>query len=159
MVQNQELVEVLNNVAETVVERVARQLISDKKRFSSYSGLSYEQALQRVYPPVRAVIASVEAGSFNPMMHLMDRIIEARLRTGYEPNVVLRVIDLFADELLKASLEAHPNDPLFATSMRRRLTFLNNQTKLHLANINLSIPIAERTEIDPELVKARKLAS
>jgi hypothetical protein len=157
--QSEELVSVLRSVIDQVASQVAQQMISDARRFRSYQGLTYEQGLARAYPPIQAIIASVETGTFTPVMTLLDQILEARLRTGYEPNDLLRMIDLFAEELIVACEMARSDDTIFTAMARRRLTFINNHIKLHLANLNLSIPLNERTEIDPVLLKQKPISS
>ena len=155
---NEELAKILSDVQDKVANNVIHELASDKK-FGFYNQLPQEQLLQRTYPPLKAIVAAVEAGSFGPLQSLLDRIFEQRLRAGYEPNMLLRVIDLFSGEYVKAAMASRPGDEAFAATVRRRLTFLNNSCRLHLANLNLAIPIAERVEIDPDLLKQRELAS
>lgn len=155
---NEELAKVLNEVQSEVANNVIRQLATDKK-FGFYNQLPQEQLIQRTYPPLKAIVAAVEAGNFKPLQGLLDHIFEQRLRAGYEPNMLLRVIDLFSGEYAKAAIASRPADEAFANTVRRRLTFLNNSCRLHLANLNLAIPIAERVELDPDLIKQRDLAS
>lgn len=156
---NKETIESLNSVLDQVAHNITRRIVGDKITYSSYAGLNYDQVFPRIYPALKAVLASVEAGNSNPLLGMLDAVFEARLRTGYEPNVLLRVIDLVAEQLVEAVLATRPNDPLFASTVRRRIYMLNNQSKLHLANLNLMIPIAERTEIDPDLLRQKELAS
>lgn len=155
---NEELAKILNDIQNEVANSVVGQLATDKK-FGFYNQLPHEQLLQRTYPPLKAIVAAVEAGSFKPLQGLLDHIFEQRLRAGYEPNMLLRVIDLFSGEYVKAAIASRPGDEAFANTVRRRLTFLNNSCRLHLANLNLAIPIAERIKIDPDLLKQQELAS
>jgi hypothetical protein len=157
-ISNQELAKILNDIQDEVAHNVIYKLATDKK-FGFYNQLPGEQLQQRTYPPLKAIVAAVEAGSFGPLQLLLDRIFEQRLRAGYEPNMLLRVIDLFAEEYSKAAIATHPGDETFANIVRRRLTFLNNSCRLHLANLNLAIPIAERVEIDPDLRHREELVS
>lgn len=155
---NEDLVSVLNAIQDEVAGTVMHQLATDKK-FGFYNELSREQLVQRTYPPLKAIVAAVGSGSFAPLQNLLDRIFEQRLRTGYEPNMLLRVIDLFSSEYVKAAIASRPDDEAFASTIKRRLNFFNNSCRLHLANLNLSIPIADRVEIDPALRHKKNMAS
>ena len=147
-----EILEVLHHVSPQVADSLANQVINDPQSFISYRGASHAEMVKRVEPVMEAIIASFDQDNSAPLMGIIDRVFEVRLRTGYEPNVLLRVIDAVVAQCLAAVQAALPNDLNVNTTLRRKLIVYNNQCKLHLANLNLSIPLSERTELDPALL-------
>ncbi len=158
VISNEELANIFAIVIDDIADRVAYRLTTDSK-YGSYNHLSAQQVKQRTIPVTQAIHISIKTGTFSPVAVVLDKIFETRLRAGYEPNVLLRVIDAYSEEISQAVIAARPHEEDVAQTVRRRMNFLANSSRLHLANLNLIIPLSERVELDPELMQLKKLAS
>ena len=150
---NETMLTAFDLVMGQVAVDVSKKLITDKINFEIYSRLSYEQVLERISLILETMIEAIETNKPDPLIKLANQIIETRLRTGYDPNTLLKAINLIAEEFIVAAAATKPDEPYFAQAIRRRLSYIINSSKLHLANLNLTIPIAERNRIDPDLLK------
>lgn len=148
---NQELVEILNKLVTDIASRVARRIGRDKRQFSIYASLTEDQIAQRIALATHSVIASVEINDAKPLMDFLDKVFEARLRAGYDPNVLLRVVELTAEQIVEAVAWARPEDQPRIDYLSRKIALFNTSAKLHLVNFNLAIPIEERVMLDPDL--------
>lgn len=148
---NQELVEILNLLVEDIATRVSKRIGRDKRHFSIYASLSEEQIAQRIGLAIRSVIASIQVNSPKPLMDFLDKVFEARIRAGYDPNVLLRVVELTAEQIVEAAAWSHPEDRPRIDYLARKIALFNTSAKLHLVNFNLAIPIQERIALDPDL--------
>lgn len=148
---NQELVEILNQLVVDIATRVAKRIGRDKRHFSLYANLTEDQIVQRIALATRSVIASIEINDPKPLMDFLDRVFEARIRAGYDPNVLLRVVELTAEQIVEAVAWAHPEDRPRIDYLSRKIAVFNTSAKLHLVNFNLAIPVQERVTLDPDL--------
>jgi hypothetical protein len=148
---NQELVEILNQLVSDIASRVARRIGRDKRQFSLYANLTEEQIALRIALATHSVIASIEINDAKPLMDFLDKVFEARLRAGYDPNVLLRVVELTAEQIVEAAAWAHPEDQPRIDYLSRKIALFNTSAKLHLVNFNLAIPVEERIMLDPDL--------
>lgn len=148
---NQQLVGILDQLIDDIATRVSKRISRNKKQFSLYAGLSEEQIAQRIALAVKSVIASIEYNQPTPLMDFLDKVFEARIRAGYDPNVLLRVVELTAEQIIEAAAWAHPEDRPLIDYLRRKINMYNTSAKLHLVNFNLTIPIQERVALDPDL--------
>jgi hypothetical protein len=148
---NQQLVEILNQLIDDIATRVSKRISRDKKHFSLYAGLSEDQIAQRIALATKSVIASIEINEPTPLMNFLDKVFEARIRAGYDPNVLLRVVELTAEQIVEAAAWAHPEDRPLIDYLSRKITLFTTSAKLHLVNFNLSIPRNERVALDPDL--------
>ena len=148
---NQELVVILNGLVNDIALRVARRIGRDRRQFSIYANLTEDQIAQRIALATHSVIASIEVNDAKPLMDFLDKVFEARLRAGYDPNVLLRVVELTAEQIVEAAAWAHPEDQPRIDYLSRKIALFNTSAKLHLVNFNLTIPIEERILLDPDL--------
>lgn len=148
---NQELVEILNELVYDIAARVTKRIGRDKKNYSLYANLSEEQISQRIALAIRSVIESVRVNQPKPLMDFLDKVFEARIRAGYDPNVLLRVVELTAEQIVEAVAWTHPEDRPRIDFLARKISLFNTSAKLHLVNFNLAIPIQERIALDPDL--------
>jgi len=148
---NQELVEILGQLVNDIASRVAKRIGRDKRQFSLYANLTEDQIAQRIAMATRSVIASIEINDPRPLMEFLDKVFEARIRSGYDPNVLLRVVELTAEQIVEAVAWSHPEDRPRIDYLSRKIGLFNTSAKLHLVNFNLAIPIQERIALDPDL--------
>lgn len=148
---NQELVEILNELINDIASRVVKRIGRDKRHFSLYANLTEDQISQRIALATRSVVASIEVNDPRPLMDFLDKVFETRIRAGYDPNVLLRVVELTAEQIVEAVAWTHPEDRPRIDYLSRKIALFNTSAKLHLVNFNLAIPIQERITLDPDL--------
>ncbi len=148
---NQELVGILTQLVDDIATRVSKRIGRDKKHFSLYANLSEEQIAQRIALATLSVIASIKINHPKPLMDFLDKVFEARIRAGYDPNVLLRVVGLTAEQIVEAVAWSHPEDRPRIDYLGRKTALFNTSAKLHLVNFNLAIPLQERIALDPDL--------
>ena len=148
---NQELVEILDQLVDDIASRVAKRIGRDRRNFSLYANLTEDQIAQRIALATRSVIASIEINDPSPLMDFLDKVFQARIRAGYDPNVLLRVVELTAEQIVEAAAWTHPEDRPRIDYLSRKIALFNTSAKLHLVNFNLAIPIHERVALDPDL--------
>ncbi len=143
----------LNNAIEPAAAAVAKEFQVQKDLYGSYNMLPYELAVERVKDIMRAITQSVQANSSVQLKEHMQVTLTARLRSGYDPNELVRSVELIALKLGDFALSSLSVDDTTVISIRRRLGFLTTVAKLHIATLNMAIPDSERNEIDPGLLK------
>jgi hypothetical protein len=151
---SQDLVaQALNNAVEPAAAAVAKEFQIQKDLYGSYNMLPYELAVSRVKEIMEAIIQSVQANSSVQLKEHMQVTLTASLRSGYDPNELVRAVELIAQKLGDFALSTLSADEATLVSTRRRLGFLTTVAKLHIATLNMAIPDSERNEIDPGLLK------
>jgi hypothetical protein len=152
-----EYVTVINSRLEEVSEKITRILLENSGLYGLYASLPYSELLLRVKATLGVALQALESDSSAPLKNHLNRIYTMRLKAGYDPNSMLRLIDLMAREMVATVEAVQPVDKSVVSVLRRRLGFLTSVAKMHLATLNMSIPPEERNEIDPALLKMSDL--
>ena len=146
-----EVAGVMRGIDSTLTTNIITKILVSPKSYIPYSQLPIEQLTLRVQVALISLQQSFEQDSTKPMMAYLDKVFEARLKSNYDPNVIIRLVDLIAKECIDGVRTALPQNQVLQMLAERRFNLINNQSKLHLANLNLIIAPQERTNPDKEL--------
>jgi hypothetical protein len=125
---------------------------SQPEKFPLYSKLEDSALYQRAAFAIDKTLGSIEKGEFDDAKNTIDRIFGARLRTGFEPNELIRAISLITDSIRDVILSV-PAELNQHTLYLQRVNAVDQVIKMYIAMLNLSIPKEERNEVDLALLE------
>lgn len=136
-----------------LVEHYNETMHARPDQFPTYSTWDSEMLHRRGNLITAMLIRAIESGDFEEIKTTLHQTFSARLRSGFEPNELLRHIDLVNMGLLKTIESAPTSDQELRQLYIRRTQAEWQVAKMYVAMLNLQIPKEERNEIDPSLLE------
>ncbi len=129
---------------------------SSPNLFPLYSQVEPKMLYARLKAALEAHIRGVEQGDFEEVKSEIHRIFSKRLRSGFDPNELIRMTNLITSLVVQAIDHAPNAEEALQKFYRQRSDAIAQVAKMYTAILNLSIPKEERNEIDPALLELVK---
>jgi hypothetical protein len=151
LITTEQMAEALRAVVDDVAQAVANRILAHKEQYGHYGLLPLHTLHSRALQSLGAILAALEADSYQVLLNQLSGLQQTRLRTGYDPATVLTIMGVINEEILHAVIADNSGNIYLCAALRTKLHLYLNASRLQLARLNMLIAPDERTETDPEL--------
>lgn len=145
------LITYLYSRQQNLVDYCNNTMLSQRELFPLYTTWDSETLDQRGNAVFGMLIRAMESGDFEEVKSNIHKTFSSRLRSGFEPNELIRLIDIVNETLLTAVANA-PACQELKDLYTRRMHAQWQVAKMYVAMLNLEIPKEDRNEIEPKLL-------
>ncbi len=147
------IINYLRSNSHSLITYFVESIRSQPDLFPTYSSIEPYVLHQAMFSGYLVALQALESGEFEEVKADIHQAFTARIRSGFDPNELLRVITLTNDGLLKTLEHLSTTDEALRTLYLQRNQAIGQVAKMYIAILNLSIPSAERNTIDPSLLE------